>query len=519
MITTGRLAGQPGAGCSVMDVRSLLTVSLDAGGYVTADLATLTGIDTPTGLLIGGRWGAGRGGTAPGDRPGDRGRDRRGGERHAGGRTDAVTAAHDALPGWAARPPRERGECLRRAFELMIDRTEALARLMVLENGKALTDARGEITYAAEFFRWYAEEAVRNDGALSLAPSGANRIMVQHQPVGVSVLVTPWNFPAAMATRKIGPALAAGCTVVLKPAKETPLSALAVAAILHEAGVPDGVVNVLPATKPGPLVAAMLADPRVRKLSFTGSTEVGRALLRTAADTVTNCSMELGGNAPFLVFDDADIDAAVEGAFLAKMRNGGEACTAANRFYVHDAVAGEFTARLADRLAGSRSGRAWTTAPTSGRWSTPTPGRRSPAWSRTRPGTAGGWSPAARCPTGRGYFYPPTVLDDVPRGAGILDEEIFGPVAPIVRFTDQADAIALANGTEYGLVSYLYTSDLRRALQVAEALEAGMIGINRGVVSDPAAPFGGVKQSGLGREGGHDGLLEFTETKYIAVDW
>jgi succinate-semialdehyde dehydrogenase/glutarate-semialdehyde dehydrogenase len=333
------------------------------------------------------------------------------------------------------------------------------------------------------------------------------------------VLVTPWNFPAAMATRKIGPALAAGCTVVLKPAKETPLSALAIAALLGEAGVPDGVVNVLPTTKPGPLVAAMLADPRVRKLSFTGSTEVGRALLRTAADTVTNCSMELGGNAPFLVFEDADIEAAVEGAFLAKMRNGGEACTAANRFYVHDAVAAEFTTRLAGRLSSLSVGPGLDDGTDLG--PLVNADTRSKVASLVDSATAEGSRvvTGGRAPDRRGYFYLPTVLDDVPPGAGILGEEIFGPVAPVVRFTDQADAIAQANSTEYGLVSYLYTGDLRRALQVAEALEAGMIGINRGVVSDPAAPFGGVKQSGLGREGGHDGLLEFTETKYIAVDW
>jgi succinate-semialdehyde dehydrogenase/glutarate-semialdehyde dehydrogenase len=486
---------------------------------VTADLATLTGIDAPTGLLIGGRWGDGRGGTLPVIDPATEDVIAQVASATPEDALDAVTAAHDALPGWAARPPRERGECLRRAFELMIDRTEPLARLMVVENGKALRDARGEITYAAEFFRWYSEEAVRNEGALSLAPSGANRIMVLRQPVGVSVLVTPWNFPAAMATRKIGPALAAGCTVVLKPAKETPLSALAIAAILHEAGVPEGVVNVLPTTKPGPLVAAMLADPRVRKLSFTGSTEVGRALLRTAADTVTNCSMELGGNAPFLVFEDADVEAAVEGAFLAKMRNGGEACTAANRFYVHDAVAGEFTARLADRLSKLSVGPGLDDGTDLG--PLVNSDTRSKVASLVESATRDGGRlvTGGQVPDRRGYFYPPTVLDDVPRGAGILDEEIFGPVAPVVRFTDQADAIALANSTEYGLVSYLYTRDLRRALQVAEALEAGMIGINRGVVSDPAAPFGGVKQSGLGREGGHDGLLEFTETKYIAVDW
>jgi succinate-semialdehyde dehydrogenase/glutarate-semialdehyde dehydrogenase len=486
---------------------------------VTADLATLTGIDTPTGLLIGGQWTDGRGGSLPVTDPATEEVIAQVASGTPEDALEAVAAAYAALPGWAARPPRERGECLRRAYELMIARAEPLARLMVAENGKALKDARGEIIYAAEFFRWYAEEAVRNEGSLSVAPSGANRIMVQRQPVGVSVLVTPWNFPAAMATRKIGPALAAGCTVVLKPAKETPLSALAIAAALQEAGVPEGVVNVLPTTKPGPLVAAMLADPRVRKLSFTGSTEVGRGLLHTAADTVTNCSMELGGNAPFLVFEDADIEAAVEGAFLAKMRNGGEACTAANRFYVHDNVAGEFTARLADRLSSLRVGPGLDDGTDLG--PLVNSDTRSKVASLVESATSAGGRlvTGGEAPDRKGYFYLPTVLDNVPRGAGILGEEIFGPVAPVVRFTDQADAIAQANSTEYGLVSYLYSRDLRRALQVAEALEAGMIGINRGVVSDPAAPFGGVKQSGLGREGGHDGLLEFTETKYIAVDW
>jgi succinate-semialdehyde dehydrogenase/glutarate-semialdehyde dehydrogenase len=486
---------------------------------VTADLATLTGIDTPTGLLIGGQWTDGRGGSLPVTDPATEEVIAQVASGTPEDALEAVDAAYAALPGWAARPPRDRGECLRRAYELMIARAEPLARLMVAENGKALKDARGEIIYAAEFFRWYAEEAVRNEGSLSVAPSGANRIMVQRQPVGVSVLVTPWNFPAAMATRKIGPALAAGCTVVLKPAKETPLSALAIAAALQEAGVPEGVVNVLPTTKPGPLVAAMLADPRVRKLSFTGSTEVGRALLHTAADTVTNCSMELGGNAPFLVFEDADIEAAVEGAFLAKMRNGGEACTAANRFYVHDDVAGEFTARLADRLSSLRVGPGLDDGTDLG--PLVNSDTRSKVASLVESATSAGGRlvTGGEAPDRKGYFYLPTVLDNVPRGAGILGEEIFGPVAPVVRFTDQADAIAQANSTEYGLVSYLYSRDLRRALQVAEALEAGMIGINRGVVSDPAAPFGGVKQSGLGREGGHDGLLEFTETKYIAVDW
>jgi succinate-semialdehyde dehydrogenase/glutarate-semialdehyde dehydrogenase len=401
----------------------------------------------------------------------------------------------------------------------MIERAEPIARLMVLENGKALRDARGEVTYAAEFFRWYAEEAVRIDGAVMTAPSGANRIMVLRQPVGVSVLVTPWNFPAAMATRKIGPALAAGCTVVLKPAKETPLCALAVAQVLREAGVPDGVVNVVCTATAGPVVSAMLADPRVRKLSFTGSTEVGRVLLETAAKTVTNCSMELGGNAPFLVFDDADIDAAVDGAFLAKMRNGGEACTAANRFYVHEKVAADFTAAFADRLSKLSVGPGLDDGTDLG--PLVNEDTRSKV-AKLVEGAAGGGSrvvTGGSAPGRRGYFYLPTVLADVPANAPILSTEIFGPVAPVVTFSDEADAIRWANDTEYGLVSYLYTGDLRRALRVSEALDTGMVGVNRGIVSDPAAPFGGVKQSGLGREGGHDGLLEFTETKYIAVEW
>jgi succinate-semialdehyde dehydrogenase / glutarate-semialdehyde dehydrogenase len=486
---------------------------------VAADLASITGIATPTRLLIGGEWTSGRAGTLPVIDPATEDPIAEVATATPDDALDAVAAAHQALPGWAATAPRARGECLRRAYELMIADADALARLMVLENGKALRDARAEIAYAAEFFRWFAEEAVRIDGMVATAPSGANRILVQRQPVGVSVLVTPWNFPAAMATRKIGPALAAGCTVVLKPAKETPLTALAVAAILAEAGVPDGVVNVLPAKSAGPVVAAMLADPRVRKLSFTGSTEVGRVLLRTAADTVTNCSMELGGNAPFLVLADADVDAAVDGAMIAKMRNGGEACTAANRFYVHDAVAAEFTEKFAARLA------ALTVGPGLADGTDLGPLVNEDTRSKVAELVQGAASAGGRVVTGgsapdrRGYFYSPTVLDQVPPGAGILGEEIFGPVAPIVRFTDTDEAIAMANDTQYGLVSYLYSADLRKALQVAEALEAGMIGINRGVVSDPAAPFGGVKQSGLGREGGHDGLLEFTETKYIAVDW
>ena len=486
---------------------------------MTADLATITGIETPTGLLIGGQWATGRAGTLPVINPATEDAITDVADASPEDALEAVGAAAAALPAWAARPPRERGEVLRRAFELITQRAEPLARLMVLENGKALRDARGEILYAAEFFRWYSEEAVRLDGHLSIAPSGANRIMVQRQPVGVSFMITPWNFPAAMATRKIGPALAAGCTVVLKPAKETPLTALAIAGILADAGVPDGVVNVLTTRKPGPLTDAVLADPRVRKLSFTGSTEVGRLLLRQAADHVINCSMELGGNAPFLVFDDADVDAAVQGAFLAKMRNGGEACTAANRFYVHEEVATEFSQKLAARLAGLRVGPGLEDGVDLGPLVNADTRTKVAELVESATGDGAKVLTGGQAPDRVGYFYEPTVLDSVPVGAGILNHEIFGPVAPIVRFSDPDEAIALANATEYGLVSYVYSGDLRRALQAAEALEAGMVGINRGVVSDPAAPFGGVKQSGLGREGAHEGLLEFTETKYIAVDW
>jgi succinate-semialdehyde dehydrogenase/glutarate-semialdehyde dehydrogenase len=333
------------------------------------------------------------------------------------------------------------------------------------------------------------------------------------------VLITTWNFPAAMATRKIGPALAAGCTVVLKPASETPLTALAIAELLREAGVPDGVVNVVTTSTSGRVVAAMLADARVRKLSFTGSTEVGRLLLHTAADTVTNCSMELGGNAPFLVFGDADIDAAVEGALLAKMRNGGEACTAANRFYVHESVADDFTSAFAARLSSLAVGPGLDDGTELG--PLVNEDTRSKVAELVDKATSDGGRviTGGRAPDRRGYFYLPTVLDRLAPDAAILDTEIFGPVAPIVRFSADADAINWANDTEFGLVSYVYTRDLRRGLQVAEALDAGMVGVNRGIVSDPAAPFGGVKQSGLGREGGHDGLLEFTETKYVAVEW
>ena len=431
----------------------------------------------------------------------------------------AVAAAAEAGPGWAATPPRQRAEILRKAWQLMTDRVEEIATLISLENGKALVDAKGEAAYAAEFFRWYSEETVRIDGLVTTAPGGANRIMVVHQPVGVCVMVTPWNFPAAMATRKIGPALGAGCTVVLKPASDTPLTALLMAQILDDAGVPAGVVNVVPSRRSGAIVSAMVHDDRVRKLSFTGSTEVGRVLLKEAADTVVNTSMELGGNAPFLVFADADLDAALEGAMIAKMRNGGEACTAANRFYVEESVAEEFAARLAEKMGAMKVGPGTEDGTQVG------PLVNDAAVQKCDELVRGALAAGAQAliggavPDRPGCYYDPTVLVDVPADAEILREEIFGPVAPIVTFTDEAEAVRYANDTEFGLVAYLYTGDLARGLRVSEALESGMIGLNRGLVSDPAAPFGGVKQSGIGREGGHEGLLDYTESKYIALSW
>ena len=487
---------------------------------MSGNLASLTGIDVPTGLLIGGEWTDGRsGGSLPVIDPATEDALTEVADATEDDALEAVGAAYEALPGWAATPPRQRAECLRRTFELMTERAEPLARLMSAENGKSLRDARAEVAYAAEFFRWYAEEAVRIDGGLATAPAGANRILVTRQPIGVSVLITPWNFPAAMATRKVGPALAAGCTVVLKPAEDTPLTALAVAGLLKEAGVPAGVVNVVQTSRPGPVVAAMLRDPRVRKLSFTGSTEVGRLLLRQAADTVISSSMELGGNAPFIVFDDADLDAAIDGALIAKMRNGGEACTAANRFYVHEAVADEFTTRLADRLGKLTVGPGLEESTDVGPLVNEATRSKVAGLVEGAASDGGQVILGGRSPQRRGYFYEPTVIDQVPETAKILGTEIFGPVAPIVRFSGEGEAIRWANDTEYGLVCYVYTRDLRRGLRVSEALETGMVGLNRGIVSDPAAPFGGVKQSGLGREGGHDGLLEFLETKYIAAEW
>ncbi|MCF1742850.1 NAD-dependent succinate-semialdehyde dehydrogenase [Paradevosia shaoguanensis] len=431
----------------------------------------------------------------------------------------AVAAAHEAGPKWAAVAPRQRAEILRRCFTLMTERAEMFAQLISLENGKAMPDARGEVAYAAEFFRWFSEEAVRLVGEVSVAPGGAYRILVEHQPIGVSVLVTPWNFPAAMATRKLAPALAAGCTCILKPATETPLTAYAMAALMEEAGVPPGVVNVLTTSRSGPLVSAMLHDPRVRKLSFTGSTQVGRTLLKEAADSVISCSMELGGNAPFVVFDDADLEKALDGAMVAKMRNGGEACTAANRFLVQKGIAEAFSRGLAERMRALAMGPGYDAASQVGPMINRAAVERIDSWVREAASEGAKILTGGEADLSSGFYYSPTVISGVRDGAKLLSDEIFGPVAPITIFETVDDAVALANRTEYGLIAYVYTEDLKKGLQVSERIEAGMVGLNRGLVSDPAAPFGGVKQSGLGREGGHHGIMEFCEIKYIATSW
>ena len=429
----------------------------------------------------------------------------------------ALDAAVAAQAGWAQYPPRERGEILRRAYELMTERQEDLALLMTLEMGKPVAESRGEIAYAAEFFRWFAEEAVRIDGGFAMAPNGSGRVLVMRQPVGPSLLITPWNFPAAMGTRKIGPAVAAGCTMVLKPASLTPLSMLAIADILAECGLPEGVLNVVPSSRSGRLMEPLIRDGRARKLSFTGSTEVGRLLLEQCGEQIMRTSMELGGNAPFLVFADADLDAAVQGAMVAKMRNVGEACTAANRFYVHADAVDAFSRRLAEQMGSLRIGRGSDEGVQVGPLIEAKAREKvqhlvDDAVARGAQVLVGG-EPV----DGPGYFYRPTVLVDVPPNAALTSTEIFGPVAPITAFTDEDQVLAAANDTPFGLVSYVYTSDLNRALRVCERLEAGMVGLNQGLVSNPAAPFGGIKHSGLGREGGAVGIEEFLETKYVAV--
>jgi succinate-semialdehyde dehydrogenase/glutarate-semialdehyde dehydrogenase len=430
----------------------------------------------------------------------------------------ALAACASAQAEWQHTAPRDRGEILRRAYELITERADDLALLMTLEMGKSLAESKAEVTYASEFFRWFAEEAVRIDGRYSVAPNGAGRLLTMKQPVGPCVLITPWNFPMAMGTRKIGPAVAAGCTMVIKPAKQTPLSMLALAGILEEVGLPGGVLNVITASSSGEVMEPLIKDPRTRKLSFTGSTEVGRKLIEQSAEQILRVSMELGGNAPFLVFEDADLDDAVAGGVIAKMRNVGEACTAANRFHVASSVADEFAQKLADKIGAMKVGRGTEEGVEvgpliDGDQRSKVAELVSDAESKGAKAVVGGHEV-----DGRGYFFEPTVLSDVPPDAKLLKEEIFGPVAPVASFESEQDAIDAANNTEYGLVAYVYTRDIKRALRVCEGLETGMVGLNQGIVSNPAAPFGGVKHSGFGREGGREGIEEYLETKYVAVN-
>jgi succinate-semialdehyde dehydrogenase / glutarate-semialdehyde dehydrogenase len=481
-----------------------------------AERAVLEGV--PTELYIGGRWRAATGsGTLPVEDPSTGQTLVEVADAQPADALAALASASEHQAEWAATAPRERGEVLHRAYEVLTARAEELALLMTLEMGKALAESRAEIAYAADFLRWFSEEAVRVHGRYQVNPTGVGRILTMRQPVGPCVFVTPWNFPAAMGARKLAPALAAGCTVVVKPAQQTPLSMLALTQILEQAGLPGGVLNTITARHSGAVVEPLLRDPRTRKLSFTGSTEVGRTLIAQSASQVLRVSMELGGNAPFLVFADADLDAAVEGALTAKLRNVGEACTAANRFHVHESLAEEFASRLAARMGALRVGRG--TEPSTDLGPLIDARQRAVVGELVDDARSRG----ARLLTGGGpvegpgYFFAPTVLADVPPDARVLAEEIFGPVAPVASFSTEEEALQAANRTEYGLVAYLYTRDLARAFRVAEGLETGMVGLNQGLVSNPAAPFGGVKQSGFGREGGFEGIDEYLETKYVAL--
>jgi succinate-semialdehyde dehydrogenase/glutarate-semialdehyde dehydrogenase len=472
----------------------------------------------PTGLFVGGRWRPASGGaTFEVDDPSTQeviAEVADGSVEDGRAALDAAVAAQDS---WAATAPRDRGEILRRAFELVTARADDLALLMTLEMGKTVKESRGEITYAAEFLRWFSEEAVRIAGRWSTSPNGATRLLTMKQPVGPCLFITPWNFPMAMGTRKIGPAIAAGCTMVVKPASQTPLSMLALAGIMAEAGLPDGVLNVVTTHRTGEVMEPLIRDRRLRKLSFTGSTPVGKRLVEQSAEQLLRVSMELGGNAPFLVFADADLDAAVDGAMLAKMRNMGEACTAANRFLVHESLAADFSAALAARMGALTVGRGTDDGVDVG------PLVDEPSRGKVTELVQDAVDAGARVLVGgsgvgdRGYFYAPTVLTDVPAGARLVTEEIFGPVAPVTTFGTDEEALRMANDTEYGLVAYAFTRDLDRALRVAEGLETGMVGINQGIVSNPAAPFGGVKHSGFGREGGAEGIEEYLETKYVGI--
>jgi succinate-semialdehyde dehydrogenase / glutarate-semialdehyde dehydrogenase len=432
--------------------------------------------------------------------------------------TMALDSAVAAQAAWAGTPPRERGEILRRAYELMTERADDLALLLTLEMGKPLGDSKAEITYAAEFFRWFSEQAVRIDGRFTRDAAGSGRLLTTKGPVGPCLLITPWNFPVAMGTRKIGPAVAAGCTMVVKRAQLTPLSMLSLAALLRDAGLPDGVLSVVPSASAAEVVGRLMADERLRKVSFTGSTEVGKRLVEQSAQRLLRVSMELGGNAPFLVFDDADLDAAVEGAVVAKMRNMGESCVAANRFHVHESVAEEFAQRLGQRLGRLRVGRG--TEPGVDVGPLISAGQRESVLQLLDDAVQGGARRVVGggAPDGPGYFVEPTVLVDIPKDARLLREEIFGPVAPVATFRTEEEALAVANDSRYGLVAYVFTESLRRGLRVAEQLETGMVGLNRGLVSNAAAPFGGVKESGYGREGGPEGIEEYLSVKYVAID-
>ena len=432
---------------------------------------------------------------------------------------EALDAAQNAFADWASRTPRNRSEILRKAYELMVERLDDFAKLITLENGKAGNDARGEAAYAAEFFRWFSEEAVRSDGMITHAPASGARIIVQHKPAGIAVLVTPWNYPAAMGTRKIAPALAAGCPVIIKPASETPLTMLALMPLLEEAGVPNGIVNVLPSRKTGPMVDHLLHDARVRVVSFTGSTEIGRVLLHSAADQVLKPAMELGGNAPLIVFEDADLDVAVEGAMLAKMRNLGEACTAANRFYVHKKIFDSFVTKFTAAMSALKTGNGLDPETDVGPLVNKSTKDKVSFFVKDAVAKGAEIKLGGEEISGPGFYYPPTVLTNVPETAECVVDEIFGPVAAIQSFEDTDDVIRRANDTQYGLVAYVFTENMKRGMSVCERLDYGMVGLNRGLVSDPAAPFGGSKQSGLGREGGHEGMHEFMETQYISASW